>query len=328
MASRFATLAIVAVLLAVVPLADAGLVAHYSFDDDTATDLSGNANNGVVGTSVTFTSDAAVGGRALETTDRGNTYVTTVPTSASFEAISDELTLSFWMKADLTGQTNWHRIFQHANEGGGTQGWLVDRYNNTDETNIRVDTTGTGGQFNQNLAENENLHVYDGSWHHLVYTLNNGIWEEYLDGVRASGTYNHGDGFANTRPFYISGRNNTAEYIGLLDDVAVWDEQLGVAEARSLYTVPAQLGLDYDVSTMSLLWSTYAGQGSVRLGQDVWTYAGSIPGTPLLGDTFSNARYDYLALGDGDGLLHYTLPEPTSLALLALGGLALRRRRK
>jgi RHS repeat-associated protein len=47
------------------------------------------------------------------------------------------------MKAVTAGQANWHRLFQHANEGGGTQGWLIGRYNNTNDTNTTSATNAT-----------------------------------------------------------------------------------------------------------------------------------------------------------------------------------------
>ncbi len=205
----------------------ADLVAYYTFDDGTATDLSGNGNHGIESSGVTYSTDVPLApGLSFETPQTGADYDIVVPTSASLEGISDELTLSFWMKADVEGQNNWVRIFQHANEGNGTQGWLVDRYSGSGETNIRVDTTGAGGQFNQNLAEGVGGDTFDREWHHIAYILDEGTWTEYVDGMASSGPYNHGDGFSNTRPLYIGGRNGNAEYVGLLDEIAVWDTAL------------------------------------------------------------------------------------------------------
>lgn len=310
--------------------APAGLVAHYTFDADDANDSSGNGNNGAVGGSVAFSTDTPLGsGKAMQTTDRGSAYVVTVPTSTSLQAISHQLTFSFWMKAGTAGQQNWFRIFQHANEGSTTQGWLIDRYSNSNETNIRVDTTGAGGQFNQNLAEGVNTTVLNNQWHHLVYTLNSGVWEEYLDGVPASGPYSHGNGFSNTRPLYLAGRNGAAEYIGLLDDVAVWDALLSQGKARSIYTVPNSLGLDYNVDKMSTLFDVFDTATPARIGPLTWVRQAGLTGHTT-GDAWELDGVYYVQLdSDGVGVIG-RVPEPSTFLLVAMGllGLAACARRK
>ena len=324
MRTPFLLFALVAILIVMAaPSARAGLVAYYPFDADNAVDLSGNTNDGTVGGSVTFTTETPLAsGKAMETTDRGGAYVVTVPTSPSLEAISDEVTVAFWMKAGTAGQSNWFRIFQHANEGGGTQGWLINRYSSSDETNIRVDTIG---QFNQNLAEGVNPGTLDDQWHHMVYTLDSdsGTWEEYADGARATGPYNHGLGFSNTRPLYIAGRNDTGQYIGLLDDVAVWDERLDTAQARSLYTVPNDLGLDYDLADVAALWAIHAAgsTGSGVIDGLPWHFTDLLPGSTTLGDAYISNGTMYLVLGNGTGVA--AVPEPSTFVLAALGLLGL-----
>jgi hypothetical protein len=107
--------------------ADAVLVARYNFDDSTATDQSTNSNDGSLGSEIFFTSDTPfASGQAGGGTRNANSVIT-VPTSTSLESIDDELTLSFWMKADIGDQQNWGRIFRHATGGSGDDGWIVNR---------------------------------------------------------------------------------------------------------------------------------------------------------------------------------------------------------
>lgn len=242
-----------AVALASLP-AQADVVAYYNFDDETANDLSPNANHGVASPGVVYSSDTPSGsGKSFQTPAKGGNFDIAVPTSSSLEAISDQVTVSFWMRALVPQPPNnqWERIIQHANEGGGTQGWLIDRYSTNPRSNMRVDTLGTGGQFNQNIATG-GPSTFDDEWHHLVYVLDNGQWKKFVDGVKTSGSYNHGDGFSNTRPLYIGGKNGNAEYVGLLDDVAIYDTALNDELVGMLYAGANPLNIP-EPATLSLL---------------------------------------------------------------------------
>lgn len=66
------------------------------------------------------------------------------------------------------------------------------------------------------------------------------------------------------------------------------------------------------------------GTGTLRLIND-GTYAASLFGTGLIGNGGTTA---VTSAQDGDYLVYSTIPEPTSMSLLALGGLALLRRRR
>jgi len=310
----FPALAAASLVLAVAS-ARAGLVAYYSFDDDNAADLSGNGNNGTVGGSVTFSDDSPfMTGKAMETLAQGAAYVVTVPTSPSLEAISNQLSMSFWMKAGTAGQANWIRIFQHGTEASGDRTWLIDRYSNTADTNMRVDTTA---QFNQNIAVNGTV-VFDNQWHHLVYTLNSGTWEEYLDGVRASGAYNHGDGIFNTRDLYIAGRNGAGQYIGLLDDVAVWDTRLTEGEARSLYTVRTRLDLDYSHDEMVALFNVFDTVTPAEIAGVTWTRQEGLTGHGNGDAWITNGLYCVQLEAGGAGVVS-PVPVPPTLLILAVG---------
>ena len=239
------------VALASLP-AQAGVVAYYSFDDETATDLSPNGNNGNPGSGVVYSGDTPSGsGKSFRTPAQGPEYVITVPTSASLEGIDDQLTVSFWMRATTVGQANWVRIFQHGTEGNPSRTWLIDRDSGSNYTSMRVDTMGAGGQFNQNIART-GPNTFDDEWHHLVYVIDNGNFKKFVDGVMTSGTYNHGDGLYNTRDLYIGGRNGTAQYVGLLDDVAIYDTALSNELVGMLHEGANPLNIP-EPATLSLL---------------------------------------------------------------------------
>jgi len=241
MTTRHANLILPALFAAALMLmafpASGGVVGYYSFDADNANDLSPNANHGTVGGSMTFQTDTPLAsGKSLRSYAGGGAgNVVTVPTSPSLEAINHSLSVSDWMKSILGDNGNWVRLYQHANEGSGTQGWMVNRYSNNNEVNVRVDTLGSGGQFNQNIVRGGPA-PFDGTWHHMVFTLETGMWNKYQDGVPiGTGVYNHGQGLSNTRPLYMFGRNGVGNYVGFLDEVAVYDTRLTPADVQYLY---------------------------------------------------------------------------------------------
>ncbi|MDZ7618540.1 MAG: LamG domain-containing protein [Patescibacteria group bacterium] len=323
----------IATLLAslIVSPTHAGLIGYWNFDASNATDLSGLGNTGTVGSNVVFTTDTPFGtGRAGGTgTGGGATRVVTIADSTSLRTIGNEFAISFWIKGSTANNANWVRMFQKGTEGNGDRSWLINRYDNTDDVNIRVDTVGTGGVHNQNRA-NGGTAVLDGQWHHVLYTINNGQYVEYVDGqVSMSGTYSHGDGFYNVRPLYIFGRNDVGEYVGLLDDIGLWNTSLDAGRAKSIHNVSQTLGLNYDLGDMLSLWSIFdQGPGGFGMVEGMpWWYTSELPGTPAaLGETYVYDDLMYVVLGSGVGL---RTPEPSSLllGLLALVLLAMRRRR-
>lgn len=312
--------------------AAASLVGYWNFDADNAVDLSGFGNNGAVGAAVTFTSQTPLGvGRAAQSTRTGASTIT-VANSPSLESLNSQLTLSFWMKAPASpDNANWFRIFRKGTEAEYQQSWMVNRYSDTTGMNMRVDTNLNPSTlypgFNQNIAHADGTTILDDQWHHLVFIMDNGQWRKYVDGMaKGSGSYTHNNGFSNTQPLQML----TGNYMGLLDDVALWNEPLTAAQARSIYNVPKTFNLDYDLGDMMTLWTIYAAGPGAGGGIDgiPWQYVGSLPGSHAPGDAFVHNNIMYIALGDGSGLA--AIPEPSTLTLgiVAFLGLAFCRWRR
>ncbi len=205
-------------------------VGIWSFDDGNAQDSSGNANDGTGGSYSTDVADVFGGGQSLD----GAGSAVTVANSLSLEGIDDEMTLSFWVKGD-SSEGSWVRVIRKGTEAGGTTSWLVTRYGSTDDLLIRTDTTGTGGNFNGNQHDGQGGPILDDTWHHVVYVLNNGLSQEYVDGVLTNQeNYAHGDGLSNTEPLTIG----TALNASLLDEVILYDRALTSGQVASLSTGP------------------------------------------------------------------------------------------
>jgi len=306
----------------------AELVGYWDFDASNATDLSVNGNNGSVGSAVTFTGDTPWGAGLAAQSIRTGASIITVPDSPSMQSVSQQMSISFWMKAPASPENaNWFRLFQKGTEAQYAQSWMINRYDVTSRMNMRVDTNlapGNSSGFNQNIANSDTTTILDNQWHHLVFTMDNGQWRKYVDGVaKGSGGYTHHLGFANTRPLYMLGRNGNGEYAGLLDEVGLWNTPLDAAQSRTIYTVPMNLNLNYDLGDLMTLWDIHAmGPGGAGGIEGIpWQYAASLPGSPTPGDAYVYNNVMYIALGPGTGLA--AIPEPSTLALAGLGALGL-----
>ena len=171
--SAITALGLIAVLAA---SAHAQPLVHYTFDDGTATDISGNAYDGLLladgSATAEIGSDPDRGG-VLKVGGRGSQV------NGPF-AITTSFTLSAWIKIDqprvgraFFGGPGW--TFRTANEGDIRHDWIEVRY----PGDIFVD------KFDTRSAENPQGQL-DGQWHHYAFVLEEaGRLRVYFDGVPA-----------------------------------------------------------------------------------------------------------------------------------------------
>ncbi|MCB1232583.1 MAG: LamG domain-containing protein, partial [Verrucomicrobiae bacterium] len=202
-------------------------VGIWNFDAGNGVDSSGNGNDGTGGAFSSDTASVFGGGQSL---DGAGTPIT-VPNSPSLEGMDDEMSLSFWIKGDASSEGNWVRIIRKGTEVTGTTSWMVTRYSNTDDLLIRTDTIGTGGAHNRNQHDGQGGPILDNEWHHVVYVLNNGVSQEYVDGILTNQeSYPVGEGLSNTEPVSIGHAINSA----LLDEVILYDRALTPQQVAAL----------------------------------------------------------------------------------------------
>ncbi|MCB1061570.1 MAG: LEPR-XLL domain-containing protein, partial [Verrucomicrobiae bacterium] len=211
-----------------------GLVGLWNFDDGTATDLSGNGNNGTGGTingaDSPFGSGQAFADGSIS-----------VPSSTSLESPDDQVTVAFWVKGDPTS-ADWSRTITKV---GGPVGWHVGKYSNSTDINIRTDTVGDGGGNNRNILFAGDG-VFDNTWHHVVFTLDNGTAKEFVDGTLVqTQTYPHGDGLSNTGSLVMG----SSGLVGGMDDVAVWNRILTDTEIAQIAEAAIEIQAAEVVST-------------------------------------------------------------------------------
>ena len=301
----------------------AELVAYYNFDSSDATDQTANGNHGAVGANISFTGTTPFGGgQALVAPGAsGATDIVAVPNAPSLEGITHQLTLSLWLHADAAQNVDWFRFMRKGDEGNPGKSWMLNRNSNTQDVNMRIDTNdGAAGQFNQNVGGDSDA-VLDGQWHHLIYTVNNGAWAEYLDGqASGSGTYVHGNGFSNTAPMLIGGRGNP-NMNGMMDDVAVFDHAISLGEARSVQQFAVESALAYDLGKVNQLFELGLGQQALINGR-TWTGVDGLVGA----EGSLEGVWNQFAINFGGGMGVASIPEPSSGVLLVLSLLLLARR--
>ncbi len=233
---RFTIIGLVlAVALSACSIGQAELVGYWNFDDQTADDVTGSGNDGILQGGATFSSErpAAIGSGYSLTLDGNGDWVR-VPDDASggtLDAIDDTLTVSYWLKGDSTEQTyGWARtiakILDHATAEGA--GWNYETGGNVDpahpETNpttmiSRIRTDGANWQGTSPMT------LLDGDWHHVALVLDRGDWWTYRDGsLINSGTYAHGNGFGTPRDLSFGADLGSRPFTGQLDDISIWNE--------------------------------------------------------------------------------------------------------
>ncbi len=303
--------AFAALLLAALPAA-ADLVGYWPLNEaswngttDEVADLSAEGNHGTA----RFDAHSVPGGRF----DRAGAFdgswdVVYVPTDSSLELGSDG-TISAWANF-TTLPSGTYQIFG----GNAYQDSFLLRQALDDFTAYWQ----SGGPAKS---------VYDvfgvSTWHHVAISTTAGTMTTYVDGQQYSAVSVASMGSA-ALGYGIGGRpagNWTVN--GMVDDTAIWDEGLDEAHVQSIYTVPTDLGLDYDLGDVMALWDIHdmGPGGSGLVDGTFWTFTTNLPGSPNQGDAYEDDSLFYVALGDGTGV--QTVPEPSTFILCVFGLLGL-----
>lgn len=202
-----------------------GLVGHWKFNESsgtTAADSTAEGNNGAV-SGATWTASGIIE-NALSFNGAGSVTKTG---SAAVLKPSTEVSVSAWIKAGST------------DTGGSEIVSMGDSYA------VRLEATGNIKFFYYNGSTWSNitttgLNLKDNQWHYVVGQKTSSSVEIYVDGVLKITSANTGTITYNQGSNFVIGKHgnggNTYDFVGLIDDVRIYNRPLTSQEISATYT--------------------------------------------------------------------------------------------
>jgi len=198
-----------------------GLIAYYPFNGN-ANDESGNGNDGAV-YGASLTSDRDGNANSAYNFDGSNDYIDTSIERSTLNS----LTISVWINYQGSISNHYSAVI------GGESSWFFIG-KNSGNSNIGVQD----GNYVSDIAIGEN--VWDGNWHLLTYTYDQGLGSVYLDGTFVgNSTFTKGSGL-----IWIGHEEESAGYFfeGMIDEVRIYERALSDSEILQLYATPSTTG--------------------------------------------------------------------------------------
>jgi len=143
-------------------------------------DLSGNSNDATLASAVGMDPGGWITFNGTQTTD----YQVAVPIDRT--ELGDKASVEAIFRYDGASGDGYRPIIGGNDPGAGTEFFLGK---NTGNTNFGVQDGNYAGSFVTNY------NVFDGGWHHMMYTYSSGEGKLYLDGIlRSTGTFTKANG--------------------------------------------------------------------------------------------------------------------------------------
>lgn len=206
-----------------------GLIAHWTFDDGTGTDVTGNGNNGVVNGAVPAAGQ--VGG-ALEF-DGVNDYVNV----DGLDVTGSEITLTAWVNSDnlFNCSAGDCRIASKATGAGEQDHFIMISTTSSGGSKLRF-RLKAGGSTQTLIASSGN--IVTGQWMHVAATYDGANMRVFVDGAEVGSVAKTGTIATNpTVPFWIGNNPPTAisrPWDGKIDDVRLYNRALSPADIQEL----------------------------------------------------------------------------------------------
>lgn len=278
--------------------AASGLAVHLPLDEPGGNMALNHGSTGTINNGLIEGARFVAGklGNALSFDNEGDKVVAGVPPTTAAKA----RTASIWVRVGPSATETIRTAFTFGTNMPGGK-WDVD----VDATGLfelgvgqgRTDATGT-------------TPLTDNAWHHLVTVLPQGATalpevKMYLDGnpitFSAATT-----AIATTTGNILLGRcantNVIQQFTGLLDDFAIWAEELPAGHVRALYSLGNESALAYDASDVNALFEGFKAKQDVVVNGRLWRYQASGI-TSTLGQVTATGGGYAINLGGGAGFV-------------------------
>ncbi|HIB29659.1 MAG TPA: LamG domain-containing protein, partial [Candidatus Marinimicrobia bacterium] len=281
-----------------------GPIAYWRFNagsSSTLYDHSGNQNHGTIN-GATWSEDAHVPGctDTLATNynpeanwdDGSCEYPDNGDFSLSFDGVddyvevphdniqnvSDELTISAWIKAEAGSPTERNYIVNKCKSGSGTHSDDSYWFYITDEGNL-----GAGISYGSDRGDfyPAGSGLLDGQWHHVAWVFDRPINSFYIDGIHTGDSFDEFNYDINSSDenIYLGAQYHdglTNHFIGNIDNVQIWNNGLSEQEIQD-YIIDEPSGNEEGLVSY---WKFNAGEGETLYDHSGNQNHGTINGAP------------------------------------------------
>lgn len=308
--------------------AHAVLEGYWKFDESTGSNAfnSSGSVNPHLGTLVAFPNDDSQWqsgrfGNALAFNSQSSVVqlLATNPVSLS----GGNWTISAWFQGVFAG-TGYHTL---ARSSTADHPILLES-----GINLRLGTydNGGGGFFPATAPGLNGNTISGGIFHNIVAVGSGTTTKFYYDGA-----YVGSAAFKSTTDVGGLGNNYGAgqAFADKIDDMGVFDQALNDGEAKSIFSLAMEPGLDYDLGEANQLIQAFENSApSVVIGDLTWVLVNDGSLTGAEGEVAAGNLMLYsINFANGNGFAVFIAPEPSSLTLFGFGAICLaarsRRRR-
>ena len=210
-----------------------GLVAHWSFDDCTAKDNSGNGHDGTNNGNPQCVDGTK--GKAFSF-NGVNDYVLVSDESMAFSP--NDLTVSLWINPNAT-QLDFAGVLDKSHSNNSfVSGWVLQKSPHAESTYYFSYYIPEEVRFINPYGEEQRITSTINKWSHLSITKNANRVVSYLNGVKMQDVvYSSGNVLQNMEPLLIGAVNGMNRYFnGSIDEIRIYNRALTASEITALYT--------------------------------------------------------------------------------------------
>jgi hypothetical protein len=208
-----------------------GLIGYWPFIGN-ASDLSGYINNGIV-YNATLVSDRFGNPNSAYSFNGINSYI---DFGNRIPAITNQITVSTWIKTPDPNSSVNYIVGKYGWNGSYIKGFHLLMAN-------FIQFAGRDQIDVYNYITSGNLFLNDNRWHHLVGTINNSVYELWIDGIKVASNNNYHSNVDLSQGFNLyagghfnSGIDQNKHYKGIIDDIRLYNRALSSSEILQLFT--------------------------------------------------------------------------------------------